>query len=165
MAGFGLLRELASREPAGRWLYELVQFAKWFLCSFCSMSATKEPVQPYNLVSRLHSPFWSVTTCPPSAPASHAFVSTHDTSSARATGQIFYLIWWESLEAAKSAWGCLKGDKSMHLLCNFHTRACFPWQATYNGFKSLKPFISKLLICDSWIGFLKFSHILSRDLL
>ena len=24
MAGFGLLRELASREPAGRWLYGLI---------------------------------------------------------------------------------------------------------------------------------------------
>ena len=95
MAGFGLLRELASREPAGRWLYGLVQLAKWFLCGFCSMSATKEPIQPYNLVSRLHSPFRSVTTCLPSAPASHPFVSTRDTSKARATGQIFYLIWRE----------------------------------------------------------------------
>jgi len=54
MAGFGLLRELASREPAGRWLCGLVQLAKCFLCGFCSMSATKEPVQPYNLVSRCH---------------------------------------------------------------------------------------------------------------
>jgi len=57
MAGFGLLRELASREPAGRWLYGLVQLAKMFLCGFCSMSTTKEALQPYNLVSRLHSPF------------------------------------------------------------------------------------------------------------
>jgi len=31
MAGFGLLRELASREPAGRWLYGIVQLAKWFV--------------------------------------------------------------------------------------------------------------------------------------
>jgi len=44
MVSFGLLRELASREPAGRWLYRLVQLAKWFLYGFCSMSATKEPV-------------------------------------------------------------------------------------------------------------------------
>jgi len=44
MAGFGLLRELTSREPAGRWLYGLVQLAKWFLCGFGFMSATKEPV-------------------------------------------------------------------------------------------------------------------------
>ena len=43
---FGLLRELASREPAGRWLYGLVQLAKWILCFFFAMSATKEPVQP-----------------------------------------------------------------------------------------------------------------------
>jgi len=56
MVCFGLVRELASREPAGSWLYGLVQLAKWFLCEFCSMSATKEPVQPYNHVSRLHSP-------------------------------------------------------------------------------------------------------------
>jgi len=54
MAGFGLLRELASRQPAGRWLYGLAQLVKWFLCGFCSMSATKEPEQPYNLVSRLN---------------------------------------------------------------------------------------------------------------
>ena len=103
MAGFGLLRELASREPAGRWLCGLIQLAKWFLCGFCSMSATKEPVQPYNLVSRRHSPFQSVTTCPPSAPAYHPFVSTGDTTLARATGQIFYLIWREILKAAKSS--------------------------------------------------------------
>ena len=32
----------------------------------------------------------------------------------------------------------------MHLLCNFHTRACFPWQAVM----ALKPFISKRLVCD-----------------
>jgi len=57
MEHLGLLRELAPREPAGRWLCGLVQLAKWFLYGFCSMSAIKEPVQPYNLVSRLHSPF------------------------------------------------------------------------------------------------------------
>ena len=56
-------------------------------------------------------------------------MSTRDTSLAHATGQIFYLIWWETLKAAKSARDCLKGDKLMHLLCNFHTHACFPWQA------------------------------------
>ena len=56
------------------------------------MSATEEPVQPYNLISSL-----------PSTPASHPFVSTRDTGSARATGQIFYLIWQETLKAAKSA--------------------------------------------------------------
>jgi len=54
MVGFGLLRKLASRQPAGKWLYGLVQLAKWFLCSFCFMSTTKEPEQPYNLVSRLN---------------------------------------------------------------------------------------------------------------
>ena len=67
------------------------------------MSATKEPVEPYNLVSIRHSPFRSVTTCPPFAPASHPFVSTRDTILARAAGQIFYLIWQETLKAAKSA--------------------------------------------------------------
>ena len=100
MAGFGLLRELASTEPAGRWLCGLVQLAKRFLCGFCSMPATKEPVHSYNLVSRRHSPFRSVTNCPPS---SHPSVSTRDTSLARATGQIFYLIWREALKAAKSS--------------------------------------------------------------
>ena len=93
------------------------------------MSATKEPVQHYNLVCGRHSPFRSVTTCPPSAPATHSSVSTCDATLARATGQIFYLIWRETLKAAKCSWGYLKGDKSMHLLCNFHTRACYPWQA------------------------------------
>ena len=92
MAGFGLLKEMA-REPAGKWLHGIAQLAKWFLSGFCSMSATKELVLPYNLVSRLHSPFQSVTTCPPSAPTSHHFMSIRDTSLARATGQIFYLHW------------------------------------------------------------------------
>ena len=41
MAGFGLLRELASRGPAGRWVYGLVPLAKWFLCGFCSMSGAE----------------------------------------------------------------------------------------------------------------------------
>ena len=103
MAGFGLLRELASTEPASRWLCGLVQLAKWFLYGFCTMSATKEPVQPYNRVSRLHSPLRSVTNCPPSAPASHPSVSTRDTTLACATGQIFYLIWRETMKAAKSS--------------------------------------------------------------
>jgi len=48
-------------------------------------------------------------------------MSTRDTSLAYATGQIFYLIWLETLKPAKSAWGCQKGDKLMHLLCKFHT--------------------------------------------
>jgi len=69
-------------------------------------------------------------------------VSTHDTSLTHVTGQIFstslahvtgqiflYLIWQETLQAAKSTCSCLKGDELMHLLCKFHTRACFPWQA------------------------------------
>jgi len=38
-------------------------------------------------------------------------MSTHDTSLAHATGQIFYLIWQETLKAAKSVCGCLKDDK------------------------------------------------------
>ena len=103
MASFDLLRELACREPTGRWLCGLVQLAKWFLCGFCSMSATKEPVQPYNLVSRRHLPFQSVTTCPPSTPTSHPLVSTHDTTLACATGQIFYLVWWKTLKTANKS--------------------------------------------------------------
>ena len=104
MAGFaGLLRELASRESAGRWLCGLVQMAKWFLCGFCSMPATKEPVQPYNLVSRCHSPFRSVNNRPPFTPASHPSVSTRDTTLACATGQIFHLSWRETLKAAKGS--------------------------------------------------------------
>ena len=99
MAGFGLLRGLASREPASRWLYALVQLAKWVLCGFCFISAPKEPIQPYNLVSGLH----SVYHLPTFLPRLPTLVSTRDTSSARATGQIFYLIWWETLKAAKNS--------------------------------------------------------------
>jgi len=32
----------------------------------------------------------------------------------------------------------------MHLLCKFHMRTCFPWQVIM----ALKPFISKLLMCN-----------------
>jgi len=53
---------------SGKWVHGLKQLAKCFLCGFCWMSATKEPVQLYNFVSKLYSPFWSVTACPPSTP-------------------------------------------------------------------------------------------------
>jgi len=48
-----------SEEPgfqgtSGEWVYDLVQLAKWFLCNFCSIPA---PLQPYDLISELHSPF------------------------------------------------------------------------------------------------------------
>jgi len=39
---------------SSKWLHGLIQLAKCFLCGFCCISATKEPVQPYNFVSRLH---------------------------------------------------------------------------------------------------------------
>ena len=41
MTCFGLLRELASRKLAGKWLCGLVQLAKWFLYGFCSMSGVE----------------------------------------------------------------------------------------------------------------------------
>jgi len=87
-------------------------------------------------------------------------VSTHDTTSAHVTAQIIYLIWWKTLKPATNTEGGLKGNKLMHTLCKFHTHgkvikfqthAYFPWQ-------SLRPFISKLLMCDL-DGFLKPSHI------
>ena len=70
--------------------------------------------------------------------------------------QTFYLIWQETLKAAKSSCGCLKGDKSMHLSCDFYTRACFPWQAVMA--LNLKNRLSQNFQCEIWIGFLKFSH-------
>ena len=36
---------------SGKWMHGLIQLAKCFLCGFCCISATKEPIQPYNLVS------------------------------------------------------------------------------------------------------------------
>jgi len=58
-------------------------------------------------------------------PLPPSFVSTRDTTSACATAQIFYLIWWETLKAATSSKGCLKGIKLMHTLCKFHMCAYF----------------------------------------
>jgi len=74
---------------------------------FFWISATKEPVHPYNFVSGLHSPFWTVTPCSPSAPTSHPFVSIRDSTSTRATAQIFYLIWQETLKTTTSSEGGL----------------------------------------------------------
>jgi len=81
-----------------------------------------------------------ITSCPPSAPTSHSFVSTHNTTSNHAIAQIFYLIWQETLKAATSSKGCLKGNKLMHTVCKFHMHAYFPQQT--------KMFISKLIMCD-----------------
>jgi len=114
---------------------------------FC-ISATNEPVCPYNFVSGLHSPYWNVTPCPPSVPASHPFVSTRDTTYTHATAQIFYFIWWETLKATTSSKGCLKGNKLMYTVCKFHTHACFLGKLLYNNLKSLKPFVLKLIMCD-----------------
>jgi len=72
---------------SGKWVHGLIQLGIYFLCGFYCVSATKEP---YNFVSRLHSPFQSVL---PSTPTSHPLVSTQDTTSTRATALTFYLIW------------------------------------------------------------------------
>ena len=47
---------------------------------------------------------------------------------AHPTAQIFYLIWQETLQAATSTGSGLKGNRLIHLLCKFHTRACHPWR-------------------------------------
>ena len=47
---------------------------------------------------------------------------------ARPTAQIFYLIRRETVQAATSTGSGLKGNRLMHLLCKFHTRACYPWR-------------------------------------
>ena len=46
------------------------------------------------------------------------------------TAQIFYLIWWETLQAATSTGSGLKGtcNRLVNLLCKFYTRACYPWR-------------------------------------
>jgi len=51
----------------GAWTHTV---AKYFLYGFCCISATKEPVQPYNFISGLYLPFCSVTSCPPSVSTS-----------------------------------------------------------------------------------------------
>ena len=89
------------------------------------ISATKEPVKPYNLISELHLTFGSATPCPTFHPCLPAFVSTHDTSlTCATTGQIFHLIWRETLLKVRSQ----KGGTLMHLLCKFHMHACFSWR-------------------------------------
>ena len=72
----------------------LIMLARRVLCRFCYISATKEPAQPFNLVSGLQS--WSASIlrpifCPPRHPPAstpqppppslHPFVSTRDTTS------------------------------------------------------------------------------------
>ena len=66
---------------------------------------------------------WSASILRP-PPSLHPFVSTRDTP----TAQIFYLIWWETVQAATITGSGLKGNRLMHLLCKFHTRACYPWR-------------------------------------
>jgi len=53
----------------------------------------------------------SVTPYPSSAPTSHPFVSTHDTTSACTTARIVYFIWLESLKTATNSKGDLKCNK------------------------------------------------------
>jgi len=72
-------------------------------------------------------------------------MNTRDTTSTYATAQIFYLIWRETLKAATSSKGCLKGNTLMHTVCKYHKCAYFPWQVSL---KSLKLYISKLIMCD-----------------
>jgi len=73
------------------------------LCGFCCISATKEPVQPHNFVSGLHSLFKKLF-----ALASQTFVSTRYATSAYATAPIFHLIWQDTLKAATNNKGCNK---------------------------------------------------------
>ena len=58
-------------------------------------------------------------------PMSYPFVSTHDVCAA---GQIFYLVWKETLLVATSIESGLKDNKWMHLFCEFCTRDNSPWQ-------------------------------------
>jgi len=57
MAVFALVKDQASQESVVNGCMDSYSLAKRFLCGFFYISATKEPVQPYNFVSRLHSPF------------------------------------------------------------------------------------------------------------
>ena len=63
-------------------------------------------------------------SCPPYP----HFVSSRDTTLLVPTAQIFYRIWRETLQAATSTRSGLRGNRLMHLLCTFHTCACYPWR-------------------------------------
>jgi len=103
----------------------------FFMLFFFCISVSKEPVEPYNFVSGLHSPFWSVTACPLSAPppiplwALMILKYLHSWNSTVFSGKLW--------KAATSSKGCLKGNKLMHTVYKFYTRAYF-----YNSLKSLK---------------------------
>ena len=54
-------------------------------------------------------------------------MSTRDTTSLVQLLR-FSFIWRETLQAATSTGSGPKGNILMHLLCKFHTRACYPWR-------------------------------------
>jgi len=58
MVVFGLVKGLHDfKRIIGIWVHDLIQLAKYFLCGFLCISATKEPLQTYNLISGFQSPF------------------------------------------------------------------------------------------------------------
>ena len=118
MVVFGLVKGLGSRKSVISRCMVSKQLAKY---GFCCISATKEPVQPYNFISGV------LSKCNRLPTSSHPFLGTHDTSFTGATGQVFYLIWQETLEVAnKVVWKVTKWWKSCaNFIC---MRAYLPWQ-------------------------------------
>ena len=110
MAVLGLVKDWLGKNQCG----QPDNVGQTFFCGFCYISATKEPSQSCNLVSGLQ--LWSASIlrsnpCPP--PTLHP--SPLVILLARPTAQIFYLIWWETLQAATSTGSGLKGNRLMHL--------------------------------------------------
>ena len=52
---------------SGEWMHDLIQFAECFLFGFHCISATKQSIQPYGLVSG------AILECPPSVPTPTSF--------------------------------------------------------------------------------------------
>jgi len=125
---------------SSEWVNGLMQlancFSVWFL--LYSISPKKELIQSYNFISGPQSLFWSVNPCPSSNPTSHLFVNTSNATFACAQQISFssYLV------------GTFKGNYKCWKSCvNFNM--CVLPSASYNDFlKSLKLFISNLLMCD-----------------
>ena len=109
----------------------LIMLARQFLCVFCYISATKEPAQHCNLVSGLQS--WSSSilrsiSChphhPPASTPSSALVIL--LRSSNCSDFLSHLV--GTVQASTSTGSGLKGNRLMHLLCKFHTRAYYPWR-------------------------------------
>jgi len=137
---FGLVKDLASWESVVNACMDSYSIPN----VFCVVFAVYQPLRSQYSHIILSLDFWSVTPCPLSAPASHPFVSTHDTMyhhSCNSSDFLSYLA--GNFKAAISSKGSLKGNKLMHTVCKFHMRTFLLPLASYNRLKSLKPLLSR----------------------